>query len=372
MADGVTVNKGSVTRAWREMGRTTVDVELRTTNCTPTQWDDALQYDNDRTTYGLIGGFPTPSPKGYLSLVDDAHEPDELDTWLTDLAEHLTAAGITGEIRGVTPPPIPEWLWAGDLYPKEPTGFIAWTIDLDTVTADPDRRAHWHLDPTPTQRLSEHLDHWTRPGGPNLHVARGVFNTALRPDADAGPRLASAVLDAHSASLVRFDTDTQSARATYLGPTAETTVQILGGDTPWQERIAALTDAITALPDITRLALIRSSGRDARSWHSLDRAHPLPGPSAAVIAMNHLDRYVPDAHGVQVLTDAHLERAHDLTGWHITDLGRGRHLVQAPDLAPWYADLVPNPDTLAQGRHDFGAMIITADTITNNPPPWTP
>ena len=88
--------------------------------------------------------------------------------------------------------------------------------------------------------------------------------------------------------------------------------------------------------------------------------------------MNHhlLDRYVPDVHGVQVLTEAHLERANDLQDWRITDLGSGRHLVEAPDLARWYEHLVPEPDTLAKGRQDFGDMILTAETIAENPPPW--
>lgn len=53
----------------------------------------------------------------------------------------------------------------------------------------------------------------------------------------------------------------------------------------------------------------------------------------------------------------------------ITDLGHGRHLVEAPDLTPWYPTKLPDPDTLAQARADFGPMIITKELIANSPPP---
>lgn len=98
----------------------------------------------------------------------------------------------------------------------------------------------------------------------------------------------------------------------------------------------------------------------------------MPGPAAYIVAANgHLhERFVPDAHGVQVLTDAHLAHAHDLSDWNLTDLGHGRHLVQASDLSAWYENLTPDPGTLTKARHDFGDMILTEETIAANPPPW--
>jgi hypothetical protein len=70
-------------------------------------------------------------------------------------------------------------------------------------------------------------------------------------------------------------------------------------------------------------------------------------------------QYIPDAHGLQVLTDAHLARVDDLSGWIIEPLGAGKHLVQAKDLEPWYATIDPDPDTLAKARTDFGGMLLT-------------
>ena len=113
-------------------------------------------------------------------------------------------------------------------------------------------------------------------------------------------------------------------------------------------------------------------GRGALSITSVDAVLPLPGIRESGVRYNKhlLDRYVPDAHGVQVLRSAHLERAHDLSGWDITDLGHGRHLVQAHDLAPWYAQTLPDPDVLAHARADFAGAILTQEIIEANRPPW--
>jgi hypothetical protein len=83
-----------------------------------------------------------------------------------------------------------------------------------------------------------------------------------------------------------------------------------------------------------------------------------------------LVRYLPDAHGVQVVRTAHLDNAHDLSGWQITDLGHGRHLVRAQDLAPWYADVLPHSETLARARADFEDALLTKHVIADNPSPW--
>jgi hypothetical protein len=67
----------------------------------------------------------------------------------------------------------------------------------------------------------------------------------------------------------------------------------------------------------------------------------------------------------------HLANVHDLSRWTITDLGHGRHLVEHPDLAAWYANPYPEPDVVDQARRDFGSMILTKEIIRANPPPRT-
>ena len=83
-----------------------------------------------------------------------------------------------------------------------------------------------------------------------------------------------------------------------------------------------------------------------------------------------------DAHGIQVLTSAHLSHARDLSKWRVSEVATDRYLVQAESLAPWYATpdsetwkrgLFPSIDTLAQARHDFGQMILTEEVADANP-----
>jgi hypothetical protein len=44
--------------------------------------------------------------------------------------------------------------------------------------------------------------------------------------------------------------------------------------------------------------------------------------------------------------------------------------VKAKDLQLWYANIDPEPETLAKARADFGGMILTPEIIAKNPPPW--
>lgn len=111
------------------------------------------------------------------------------------------------------------------------------------------------------------------------------------------------------------------------------------------------------------------------TWSDLAAVRPpLPHVRESHVRYNrHLYiRYLPDAYGVQLLTDAHLANANALSDWVIEPLGAGKHLVQAQDLESWYATIDPDPDTLAKARADFGGMILAPEIIVANPPPWDP
>jgi len=56
-------------------------------------------------------------------------------------------------------------------------------------------------------------------------------------------------------------------------------------------------------------------------------------------------------------------------GWSVEPLGHGRHLVQAHDLAAWFAQPEPAPDVLAKARADFGPLILTRADIDQKRPP---
>jgi hypothetical protein len=88
-------------------------------------------------------------------------------------------------------------------------------------------------------------------------------------------------------------------------------------------------------------------------------------------------QYVADPNGIQILTDAHLDKARDLTTrWDVTPVCPGRWLVQAKDLSPWFDTIDEecaryhrpylDPDLVSQARHDFGDMVLTPEIASAN------
>jgi hypothetical protein len=83
----------------------------------------------------------------------------------------------------------------------------------------------------------------------------------------------------------------------------------------------------------------------------------------------YLDREkVPDAFAWQLLTGQHLNAAHDLSGWSVTDVAPDRFAVAHPDPDAWFlpnqdnlGSSHPDSDVLARARQDFGAMILRED-----------
>lgn len=100
---------------------------------------------------------------------------------------------------------------------------------------------------------------------------------------------------------------------------------------------STLLAPLIALAPHATLGLIRTSAPYTLGLTEIASAYPLAGEVKEHEVRSHrhlLADHVPDAHGIQVLTERHLARAHDLSAWDITDLGAGRHLVAAADLAP--------------------------------------
>ncbi|QCC76319.1 hypothetical protein [Nocardioides daphniae] len=76
--------------------------------------------------------------------------------------------------------------------------------------------------------------------------------------------------------------------------------------------------------------------------------------------------YVPAPHAVQLLTTDHLDRASDLSGWHVEGVAPQRWLVRHPDLEAWLTQ-APDAGLLAQAASDFGAMVLTREEAARNP-----
>lgn len=140
----------------------------------------------------------------------------------------------------------------------------------------------------------------------------------------------------------------------------------------WRQRLEDYAETLRLVGPHLDVGFVQCGTGAHGGWDSLDTGPPaLPGTREYHFRDNRhlLLAQVPDARGMQVLTDRHLERAADLSGWSIEDLGAGRHLVLAADLDAWYGHGAPEPEVLAEARAAFGPMIVRLEDIR---PPLQP
>jgi hypothetical protein len=134
--------------------------------------------------------------------------------------------------------------------------------------------------------------------------------------------------------------------------------------------VQEITQQLTRHPDALDLAIVRQERAGFTSWSDLKSPPPPNVSEREVIANRHLwDRFIPDAHGIQLLTEAHLARAGNLDGWDVERLTASRYLVQAKDLRPWFAEEETDPGTLVAARQDFHDMLLTPEVIEAHPHP---
>lgn len=135
--------------------------------------------------------------------------------------------------------------------------------------------------------------------------------------------------------------------------------------TTWQEELASARVALERAAPQLDVGFVRRTSAYTR-WadvHLYPPAWPSGGEGLRYLRGSAWwPQRVPDAHGLQLLTADHLDRAADLNAWEITPVG-DRFLVAAPNPASWFAGDQPEPDTLERARRDFGAMIATAPEL---------
>ncbi len=373
MAQQVKVAQSSIAKARREMGGNDTWLQLRTEAGVIDDFARAIGAANQAAADRGEGdeafaAFPAPTPQGFAVQLVRATTLLAVRRWAADVATALTAAGFTGTIGGA-----PYALAPACLFPTLPpvlTGYIAWTLDPSAFADDGRKAAGWLVSPDATPRIAQLADRWARRPGATVHLRQKGYTMAIQLD-DAAPHLAQAVTETGMAGL-DFVIDAGFATHTALCFGGEGVFQVVGGPDDWRYAVDQLTHALCALPGDTNQAYIRIGHRGARSHDGIDSLLPLPGTKEYEVRYNKhlLGRYLPDAHGVQVVRTAHLDNASNLSGWQITDLGSGRHLVQAPDLTAWYAEALPDPEVLAQARADFAGALITDQVIIDNPFPW--
>jgi hypothetical protein len=320
----------------------------------------------------VFTGGVSDSDAGPVAFMSRAKSKEGVRVWLAVFARHLQTQGLSGRVTAAPEAFFPDWLSGEVEVPRQLTAFVSYqTNDLALLDADEERRA-WHVPAALTAKVADAATAWGRFNGADVYLLRYIHQTRSK-NPDAGSALAGAAVQFAMGRVVYLRSQPRRLVWASLGALGRASYGVLDDTVSWQDRLAQVVRAMVAFPEDTDLAFVQYSSALELGWSGLYTVRPvLPYVEEYHIRYSrHLNgQYIADAHGLQLLTDAHLAHANDLSDWIIEPLGAGKHLVQATDLEPWYATIEPDPETLAKARADFGGMILTPEIIAANPPPW--
>jgi len=297
---GVEVDTRSIRKAMRDAGLSDFWIHFRTGDCRLDDFGRALNVANDSDGTFAEGGFQTPT--GIVFLVSDLGGPGGFEEWMPRLVANLEDVGAAGRLEGAKP------TYVGDWPTEDPTpaAFLAWAEDLDAVTADQYRTSHWHIPGDATEKIVDHAVAWTIAGGEESIVYLGDFPLAVSPEADVVSMLRSSLIHNNRTAITRYQLNKKRGRMAFLGPGGDATMQEIGAQVPWQQRLEAVHSALHHIPtQHLDLAFVRPAPRWTQSWIQIDMRQKLPELHESDIRYNRhlLSRYTPDAHGIQILSD---------------------------------------------------------------------
>jgi hypothetical protein len=375
---GVEVVWGALNKAWRKAdyaelwlqfrprgAKDVLDAVQAAVQVADQVVEDAGWGEDVHTTGGV-----SDSDAGPVVLLRRAgHEPG-LRSWLDAFAHHLETLGKTGKVTAAPKAYFPDW-FTGDL-PRQLTAFVSYQTNDLTQLEDQVRQAGWHVPAALTKKVADAGAAWGRFPGADVYLRRNIHQIRTK-NPDVGRPLADGISRFGMAGVTYLRSEPRRITSMYLYAQGQACYEVTDDTVSWQDRLDQVGSAMVAFPEDTDLAFVQYSNAYTTSWSTLQVSRPpLPYVEEHHIRYNrHLNsQYTPDARGLQILTDTHLGHATDLSDWVIEPLGGGRHLVRAKDLEPWYANVDPDPETLMKARADFGKMILTPQTVADNPPPW--
>lgn len=307
-----------------------------------------------------------PLPQGPALLLAPGPD-DELETWVAAFSRHMVDAGWAGRIVAA-PEPRPTDLLHSPAGVPTLSAFLSYRL----TGPGPSRQGEWlppfwGVDPDVTRDVCATLAGWaTRMSGGTV-VGLGQAHVVASPGEEAN-LLAWALGQDETANVQTAVDGPVRLRRVALDLRGLVVACQRDAVMDWRARLDAVASAFRARPDALQLGFVRGGSTSAVSWWRLPR---LGDGTVLPARQQHLwDRYVPDVHGMQVLTAAHLDRAGGLDGWRVEELAPDRYLVAARDLEPWYAGDQPDPDVLAEARRQLADIILTAQVATENPPEY--
>ncbi|WP_433728018.1 hypothetical protein ACQP2Y_13900 [Actinoplanes sp. CA-051413] len=304
-----------------------------------------------------------PSPDGPVVFLDLIGTAEQNRSWLTAFTGALTRNGWSGV---VTPAPVPPSAGTVGLDTAiRPAAYLAFRMAEVPPPGTVGRWGppRWAVDAGTTTALCRYLVNWAALPDAAVQLAMGRSRQEFS-GGDVAEHLVWAAQHDHTAGIAYGAS--AAVRRADLGAWGQVTCQV-GDDNPdWRARVEHVRAPLLEFADRLDVAFIRTGRYEVTSWIDLAGAVPaLPHVTEAKVRRYRRlwDRYVPDAHGIQVVTGAHLSRLGPLPGWDVQPLAGGRHLVQARDLEPWFATDEPDPAVVAAARADFADALLTPEVL---------
>lgn len=313
---------------------------------------------------------PAPSPAGAVMNLDWAGEGADTQMWLQHLASALALKGRSGAIKAAPRKSVS--VSNEYLSRPQPVAYLAYTLE-DPIA--PLSNQSWRVEAGKTAEILRETVAWAEIPDAQVYFHESAFTMILDP-ADVTGMLATAIGRSLLAGVTYVARKPTRMRNLSLAANGEVALNDNDDNNRWEEHIPRLRDALLRDPAALDIGIIRGSTNGyASSWTSIDDSPvrlPYLRSQVAWQSNRHMwSRYVPDAHAIQVLTAAHLDKARDLTSWQVTRLPGERYLVEARDFAAWMDNGGEvAQDVLERARSDFGEMIITREAIDADPYGW--
>jgi hypothetical protein len=313
-----------------------------------------------------------PSVKGPMVDLDWIGTDEQTQEWLGVFAEELARRGRAGQVTAAPQARFPADFDGYFIQPRL-TCYLALTVEDPSGYFAPGP-GRWLGKEDLTRDLCRFAVEWGPMPGAATYLSESTSEVLIGDPRPAEALLAGVTRSAQAGVMYLLSQPYRTRSVEFLSGARvafQAAADSRGAATPdWRGQAEAVTGALLRLPERLDYGLIRPAA--GFGFGSKTPTDPYVRDGLYDLNRHMWSQYVQDAHGSQLLTRQHLERAHDLSAWQVTEVARGRFLVKAADLAPWWDSYTPDPDVLAQARSDFGDMIMTLADIEADPHGWLP
>jgi hypothetical protein len=388
----VKISERGLVKAWRDLGEESLWVQFRPSPCHDTDEvarafrqavraaDDAEEARCRPGDAPRIGGGPVSvTPAGPVVFVDFCDSRTALTTWIDDVAAALSQQGFAGRIGPIHSQPSPvDNAALRNLHAV--TAALSLPIDADEVRRDSVRYVaslpHWYVDAATTHAVVQAVMSWCMVEEGNVflrhelmqfRVAASQTMALVRSALMTSPRV--------SVTCARAENDFHRVSFNRMG---HVTLQRLRPGSTWQDDLDSMIPVVVALASQLEVAFLKRAHVPNSHWAGSINCYPgIPFGGQGIHRgqpldfIRHLEAVcLPDAYGLQVLTERHLQRAEDLRSWHVSEVAAGRYLVAASDLRPWFAEREPPAHVLDRARESFGSLIVDEEQVQASRAPW--